>query len=169
MDLAAHPDLERLSSLITRLDAGSDEAIGLLLKDELRHSGYDEAPAEALCFAGTGGDGVHFSFLPTPSLKPADWPVVMTVPMQFVAPNLIVGANLREFLALGLRHGYFVLEQLAYEQEAMLEELSQPPRGGGQSALMIKGIRAIEEAFAIAPWLYPRERLATLQLAFPLP
>lgn len=168
MEPVDHPDLERLASLIAALEPGSDEAIGLLLSGALEHSGYAEAPPESLCFAGTGGDGVHFSFLPASGLEVIDWPVVMTVPMQFDAPNLIVGANLREFLALGLNHGYFTLEQLAYDRTAALAELAQLPSRAGQPALVIQALGAIAACFAIAPWGEYQQRLAALQRSFPL-
>lgn len=45
---------------------------------------------------------------------PGAAPVVMTVAMQADAPNHVLGASLREFLALDCRTGYYHLERLAY-------------------------------------------------------
>jgi len=139
--------LERLWELTDRLagerpgqeDLGYAilEPIGLILEKPPVHYNYDETPLNTTCFAHTGGDSVHFSFLHVDGQVSDDSPIVMTVP-ECESPNLIVGANLIEFLRLGCRAGYFHLDGLtdnldetigrieaAEEQFDQLDESSQ--------------------------------------------
>lgn len=78
----------------TAHDAGEDlryvfEPIGLILQPpgSPLPIGYDATPRDAITFASTGGDGVHFSA----SLGVSGPHIVMTVPMQFDRPNVVVG------------------------------------------------------------------------------
>ena len=164
-----HPDFERLKSLFADLNPGSDEAVGLLCASEGYHSPYDATPAGAQVIASTGGDGVHFSFLPNEFSEPDDWPVIMTVPMQFDRPNMVVGSGLREFLALGLYAGFFVLEQLVYDEDEMLELLERNRTPENATGLMAATLEAIAETFSIQPWDDHRQRLAWLQSNISLP
>jgi hypothetical protein len=45
----------------------------------------------------------------------------MTVPMSFDRPNVIVGADLADFLGVGIRVGFFFLEQLVYQRARFFE------------------------------------------------
>lgn len=150
-----------------QLEPEAGEAVGLMLTPEGDVSPYDATPARARVFARTGGDGVHFSFLSDPDAEPSDWPVVMTVPMQFDRPNLVVGSNLAEFLALGLNVGYFVLEQLAYDFGAMVNELDRGHIDSDPPELMQSTLAAIAREFSIVPWDSHRLRLEWLQNHFP--
>lgn len=163
-----HPDLLRFTRLYETFEPEANEAIGLLLNSELRRSGYDETPASALTFASTGGDGVHYSFLTAGRNDPLSWPVVMTVPMQWDDPNLVVGIDFREFLALGLGIGYFVLEQLLYDRDETIAWLEQPSLVDEDSPLFDRTIRLIEREFALRPWNDARSRLAELQEIVPI-
>lgn len=96
------------------------ERAGLLLHRDLAHGGYDSTPRNSVAFAGTGGDGVHFSFVLRDGLALEDSPIVMTVPMHFDHENLVVGEDLRDFLAVGCCLSFFVLEQLTYDRAAFL-------------------------------------------------
>jgi hypothetical protein len=117
---------------------------------------YDVTPAGSLMFAGTGGDGVHFSALG------AAGAVVMTVPMAFDSPNHVLGKDIPEFLALGCRTGYFGLERLAYrwgrqDTIAQLEsghEVDDPL----EAALL----RHIIHEFHLQPWPEVEQRLGKL-------
>ena len=102
MEITSHEDLALLLLILQELGEDGCEAIGLLPMPSLRHSGYSAAPENSLSFASTGGDGVHFNFLRQADQPPISWPVVMTVPMSFDRPNLVVGSDLRDFLALGM-------------------------------------------------------------------
>jgi len=83
---------------------------------------YNPTPKNTVVFAGTGGDGVHYSILP---LNTEIQPVVMTVPMNFGGYinefNWILGENLNEFLSLGYYNGWFTLEQLCYNKDEAIK------------------------------------------------
>ena len=94
---------------------GTFDPVGLVLLAPPRNEGYWCTPTNSLTFAITGGDGVHYGLMAINGEFTDLSPVVMTVPMCDT-PNKIVGANLKEFLALGCRYGYFALEQLVYRK-----------------------------------------------------
>jgi hypothetical protein len=133
------------------------------------HQPYDATPGNSMTFASTGGDGVHFSLLRTTTPGPA--PVVMTVPMQFDAPNHVVGASLREFLALGCRTGYYHLDKLAYgsgrQAEAYHLEHGKWEGTGwdGETAeaTVLELLAVLTREFSLAPWPDVPQRLAELQ------
>jgi hypothetical protein len=163
-----HPVLQRLTRLYQSFEPDGDEAIGLLLYPELRREGYDATPESALTFARTGGDGVHYSFLTAGRSDPLSWPVVMTVPMQWDDPNIVVGIDLREFLALGLRIGYFVLEQLAYDRGETIALLDGALSAGTHPPLFERTLGLIAGEFSIAPWPDHGSRLTELEALVPL-
>ena len=82
------------------------EPAGLLLFAPPRRNCYWCTPVNSITFATTGGDGTHFGWLDIRGLAPDFAPIVMSVPMSD-SPNLLVGANMREFLSLGCKFGYF--------------------------------------------------------------
>ncbi|WP_434752248.1 hypothetical protein [Paenibacillus amylolyticus] len=71
--------------------------------DPYDHGGYLSSPADAIVFANTGMDGIHYSFLTdfghAPDLSLA--PVIRVDPMAFGHYARIVASNIREFFALG--------------------------------------------------------------------
>ena len=81
-------------------------------------------------------------------------------------PNTIVGANLKEFLALGCRYGYFALEQLVYDGDATLQELelARFDRGHTQHARNL--LQKVASTFDLKPWQKTAERLQQLQTLF---
>lgn len=168
MGNAIHPDYERLITLLQNIGEDGCEAVGLLPMPSLRHSGYSQAPQNSLAFATTGGDGVHFSLVAMDNTATVSWPVMMTVPMNFGAENLIVGADLREFLGLGLRHGYFELEQLLYNPDETIEWLDQDFDQASCSADKVRALTVIQRTFEISPWEKHGPRIAELQAKFPL-
>jgi hypothetical protein len=90
--------------------------IGLLFWEEIYY--YESTPKNAIPFAVTGGDGVHYSLLVRQGICVTDWPVVMTVPVGAgKLENWVMGENLLDFLNLGCHTGYFGLEGLAYEDD----------------------------------------------------
>ncbi|GGE95217.1 hypothetical protein [Hymenobacter cavernae] len=85
---------------------------------------YFCTPVNTISFARTGGNGVHFGILNGVG-EEACGPVIMTVPMASVN-NIVVAETLEEFLGIGCRNGWFVLEQLAYNaSEALAYYASQ--------------------------------------------
>lgn len=151
-------------------DAGSDwndafAPVGLILLAPPRNYSYWCTPLNSLTFATTGGDGVHYGLLSTDGEFTDSSPVVMTVPMCDT-PNTIVAADLREFLALGCRFGYFGLEQLVYDRHATLQELElarfDPDASQGERMLLER----IASTFKLEPWVAPARRLDELHAMF---
>ncbi|MEV4546190.1 hypothetical protein [Micromonospora echinaurantiaca] len=141
------------------------EPVGLCLEDptQARAWDYDATPVNATTFASTGGDGVHFSVVnAADGTGPA--PVVMTVPMAFDNPNHILAGDLREFLGLGSRAGYFCLERLAYRwgrQETLTRlETGQPPEGAEEALLL----RHLAEELNLRTWHTIERRLSELDV-----
>jgi len=159
----AHADLERLWQLADssprpkgRSCDGTFGPIGLILQRPPARATYGSTPANTLAFAWTGGDGVHFSFVVSGGAIHEDSPILMSVPMHFACPNLVVGRNLRDFLALGVGCGFFALERLAYEADVFL--------GGYPTAIehLDEQLRLIRTAFDVEPWTDPKSRLGEL-------
>lgn len=163
-----HPDLERLKVLLREIGEDAPEEIGLLPMPSLRHCGYLQAPQHSLAFATTGGDGVHYSFLPRDDIAASLWPVVMTVPMNFGDENLVVGADLREFLALGIRQGYFELDGLLYNPAETTSWLDREADPTSSAAEKLRVLDAIRQTFEIRPWGSHGPRIAELQAQFPI-
>ena len=97
------------------------EPIGLILQIPPKRWDYFCTPLNSLTFASTGGDGVHFGCMLIDG--GASGLIVMTVPMAD-EKNFVVGESLFEFLCLGIRRGYFYLEQLAYDRETAITMLN---------------------------------------------
>lgn len=128
-----HPLLERLRQLDreaaqlfpTVCDPGFGD-LGLILDRQLDESRFSLCtPLNGRTFAHTGGDGVHFSLLVEGCTVCERSLVVMTVPAADTQ-NFVVGTDLFEFLCLGARHGFFALEQLAYEPDMTMEAYTNP-------------------------------------------
>ena len=157
------PPLPTLAALRAWVEGGKDpfqlmESIGLLLHDRLDRAGYTCTPANAMTFASTGGDGVHFSLLDVGDGIGEDSPVVMTVPMAS-EPNRIAGENLRDFLSLGIRTGYFTLENLAYDREwPTTIEAAVGAVNAEFSGLVVE--------LGLVPWVNVAERLQRLAEQF---
>lgn len=113
---------------------------------------YDATPADAVTFASTGGDGVHFSA----SLGLSGPLIVMTVPTQFDQPNVVVGQDLRELLSLGCASGYFQLEQLAYGSPSAAFKPWGEAKAADQLALL-------RDALKLSPWPSVQPRLEQLR------
>jgi hypothetical protein len=155
--------------------------VGLQLDDDagLEFLRGDETPANAVVFAHTGGDGVHFCALETAGAPDGERPVVMVVPAAFGETRLVVGGSLREFLAVGLAGGYLHLDQLLYDRsrafdflfdrEAYVRWCYPSPEARREYAQEIAESGAVLDrlaaAFGLAPWPSPAGRLAQLQAA----
>jgi hypothetical protein len=136
------------------------EPIGLILHKNGTNRGYDVTPKNTFCFASTGGDGVHYSFVCDG--RPTDnSPIVMTVPMN--DHNIIVGENLLEFLALGYYYGYFALEQLSYARDktiAILDKNEYLRHFGNYEKELLS---EISNAFLLKPWNNHKQRISELE------
>jgi hypothetical protein len=138
--------------------------IGLLLENPARASRweYTTTPIDALTFASTGHNGVHFSLLGHGS-----GPVVMTAPMSFDSPNRVLGADLPEFLALGCRTGYRRLEALAhgFARRELMDRVTTGVPGMDGAELELLGHLGAE--FALQPWPDVAGRLRDLAALAP--
>lgn len=147
--------IESLWSYFDSLGESEQQAFndeGLLLHRPLALGGYDSSPLDYLAFASTGGDGVHFSF---PAGSNGIGLVVMTVPMAFARPNVVVGENLGEFFSLGCRFGYFSLEQLAYDFFGTAEKIQH-------TELQSPALASLSRQFDLNPWRNVHARLLEL-------
>ena len=161
--------LDRLRSVLTEREAVSVEAVdtlGLLLAPKLVPSTYSQSPIDCVPFAYTGGDGVHFSFAAIGNAVMNSSPIIMTVPMCFRNPNRVVGLDLEEFLSLGLRTGYFMLEELQYAPDKWIEKLKEEDYHSSLQPLEIETLCAIERSFGLQPWANPERRLRELEAEF---
>ncbi|MBX9901950.1 MAG: hypothetical protein K2Y28_14330 [Burkholderiaceae bacterium] len=89
---------------------------GLILNSPPLQGYYWCTPKNAITFASTGGDGVHYSYLDVPDCNLGCGPIVMTMPANDQL-NFVVAETLEEFLGLGFHVGWFALEQIAYEPD----------------------------------------------------
>jgi hypothetical protein len=123
-----------------------------LYRPPLHNGGYVSTPVNTLMFASTGGDGCHFSFLLTQGKWSEESPIVMTCPDAGCCENVLVGQNLSEFLRLGLRTGYFALNELARGWESEEFNASHP---------FVEELEKSEPA----PWVEPEEAALLAHLA----
>lgn len=141
------------------------DPIGLILLAPSGKNHYWCTPTNSLPFATTGGDGVHYSLVSAGDGFTDFSPVVITIPMCDT-PNLVVGANLKEFLCLGCRFGYFSLEQLVYDRERTLKEIASGRFDPEQEEKERRLLRKVTDAFNLKPWSNPAARLEELSVAF---
>lgn len=130
------------------------DEIGLLLSLPLKPSEYGWcSPTNVLRFAETGGDGVQFGLLLLDGTLSEDSPVIMMVPRAMGdRTNFVVGENLCDFLALGCRRGYFILEQLAYRPDWLLSELADEEYGEDMSDDQKQLLGSLSVAFGLNSW-----------------
>ncbi len=141
------------------------DPVGLILRAPPRNESYWCTPTNTLTFAVTGGDGVHYGLLSVNEEFTDFSPIVMTVPMCDT-PNIILGANLKEFLALGCRYGYFALEQLVYQREETIRKLESARYDVEAEERELVLLKKIASAFALNPWTNPAQRLIELERTF---
>jgi hypothetical protein len=163
-----HADLQRLWRLADETPRakgtprdGVFEPIGLILSRPLQRATYRSTPANTLAFAWTGGDGVHFNFVLRDGRVAEDSPILMSVPASFDAPNVIVGRDLRDFLALGVGRGFFSLERLVYDPKSFLDDY--PASEEELDELQRDQLRLLRAAFAVEPWSDAKGRLEELE------
>jgi hypothetical protein len=126
-------------------------AIGLFLHRNPANAGYPSTPKSSVTFASLGVDGIHISSLTSGADVDPNAPVVLTTPMEFDAPNRIVGRTLHDFLCLGCRHGYTYLANLAVHPDATVGYFSKPPTEFlDDRAPAI--LEVVSETWALSPW-----------------
>jgi hypothetical protein len=123
-------------------------------------SGYDWCtPKEALTFASTGGDGVHYSYLSSDKISSGLVPVVMTLPASEEL-NLVVAESIDELLGLGYHVGWFALEQIVYEPEWALQYFAQPDADAADDKLA--RMEFLRSELSIQPIALSLDRIANL-------
>jgi hypothetical protein len=127
-------------------ETGSDpryvfDPCGLLLERRPAPWTYFCSPRNALTFASTGGDGVHFGILRLAEHVHEHAPIVMTVPMSDIR-NVVLAESFEEFLGLGCHVGWFMLEQLAYDPIWTVKHFSNSNQVSPECHAVLKRIRA---------------------------
>jgi hypothetical protein len=135
------------------------DAVGLLLERQLSAWSYFCSPRNALTFASTGGDGVHFGLLQLSDSAPHPAPVVMTVPMSDTR-NIVLAEDLEEFLGLGCRVGWFMLEQLAYDPDWTVQHFADSAAESSECEAILNRIRT---SLRVRPVPLSLNRLAQLK------
>lgn len=155
-------------------------SLGLILYSRPQHGGYWCTPTNTLAFAGTGGEGVHFSFLVEDNKVTEKSPVVITIPPAFDQPNFIGGESLFDFLCLGYHRGYFALETVPSEKffEAyatgkwpLTEDKGLPPDwdwavGYGVNEHQRKLLDFLIAELGLSPWKDLKRKFQRLQKLF---
>jgi len=155
-------DLEKLRAFVNR-DPGTASAFSAMGFLVLGPDQFDPwvdcppPPAGGTPFASTGGESDYY-------LMP-DGSVVLYVPLAD-SPYVVVGRDLREFLALAVEVS-FVLDGLADDWERELVEMQEQPwredLEAGDRALLDD----LSDAFDLQPWTDIPGRLAELRAATP--
>jgi hypothetical protein len=145
-------------------DTGEDprfvfDPAGLLLERDSAPWTYFCSPRNAPAFASTGGDGVHFGLLQLDGSGPDDAPVVMTVPMSDTH-TIVLAESMDEFLGLGSRLGWFLLEQLAYDPDWAVEHYARSDPDSPECAAILKRMRT---ALRLKPVALRPDRLTQLR------
>lgn len=137
--------------------------------DTIYHGGYEWlAPLNTVSFGNTGGDGCHYSFITTPDGRWSEQsPVVLMVPPAGCRESgvVVVGENLWDFLGLGLRTGYFVLEDLALRFDEFLSVYPDRDPIAVEGDLEQTELAALAASFGLRGWERDRigPRLAQLR------
>ncbi|MBC7876642.1 MAG: hypothetical protein H7Y59_05665 [Anaerolineales bacterium] len=142
------------------------DPVGLILVEPLTQIIYESTPSNSVCFAQTGGDGVHFSLLEIKGINTENSPVVMTVPMNFENENIIVGENLLDFLSLGCQAGYFFLEQFSYNWNKTVLFYGDSNNYFKDDAIGKRLITLLINEFNLQPWNNIDGRLQQLQTKY---
>lgn len=147
---------EEMCRKFQRQDVPALFDLGLRLDRELDASRYPSCtPNNCRSFASTGGDGVHFSLLIQDHAITEASPVVMTVPLP--GDSVIVGETLFDFLCLGVRWGYFMLEGLIHDPDETLRMYTspdwQPPKDWeGPSSFNLELLDFLARRLDLKPW-----------------
>jgi hypothetical protein len=97
--------------------------IGLGLDEQLDDHRYGHStPLNCRTFAGTGGDGDHYSFLVIDGAITETAPVVATVPGGGGKPSAVIAEALHDFLRMGCIKGYDELASVALSSDEQIME-----------------------------------------------
>jgi hypothetical protein len=97
--------------------------LGLGLDEKLDDHRYAHCtPLNCRTFAGTGGDGHHFSFLVLDGQITESSPIVSTTPDSCGIPSTVVAGSLHQFLRFGCANGYDALGYVFLQSDEDLEK-----------------------------------------------
>jgi hypothetical protein len=97
--------------------------LGLGLDKKLDDHRYGHCtPLNCRTFAGTGGDGHHFSFLVIEGAITESSPIVSTAPDSYGNPSAVIADSLHQFLRLGCVNGYESLGWVFLGSDEALEQ-----------------------------------------------
>jgi hypothetical protein len=100
--------------------------LGLGLDKKLDDHRYDHCtPLNCRTFAGTGGDGHHFSFLVVEGAITESSPIVATAP-DYGGQSAVIAESLEQFLRLGCIHSYDALGSLLLGEDEKLIDYFAP-------------------------------------------
>ncbi|MEL6554915.1 MAG: hypothetical protein AAFQ63_15835 [Cyanobacteria bacterium J06621_11] len=139
------------------------QSVGLRLEVPEKPWQYYCTPKNTRTFASTGRDGVHYSFLEVRSLHYS--PIVMTVPMSFDNPNIVVAETLHEFLCLGCRASYLSLEMLSV-CGGDFSSLKSKSYAAGLSQAQQHSLQVLSDSFSLFPYVALEWRMAQLQAKY---
>ncbi|MBD2090063.1 hypothetical protein H6F67_09380 [Microcoleus sp. FACHB-1515] len=141
-------------------------SIGLRLEIPTKPKGYYCTPLNVKTFAGTGCDGVHFSFLEMDDRPLSNSPVIMTVPTNFHGQqNVIIGENLYDFLCLGCRAGYSVLEEFSWSN-GQLEPIRSNQYADYLDQQQINLIEILNQELSLEPWSSLEDKIISLNSTY---
>jgi hypothetical protein len=146
---------------------GVFDPCGLILFRPEEKYPYWCTPANVVTFATTGGDGVHYSYLPS-AAGASVCPVVMTVPMAAAEPrecNVVIAESFDEFFCLGYFVGWFSLEQLVYDRASALAYFSAPDPDHDDEWCLPR-LAFIRQALKIKPGPPHEARLSELEAKY---
>lgn len=137
--------------------------VGLLLEPPTQPWRYYCTPKNVRTFASSGRDGVHYSLLSSRHLPYS--PVIMTVPMSFETPNIVLAETLHEFLCLGCRASYLNLEALT-SVDGNFSALKTRQYAKQLSPLQTYQLQRLSTAFTLYPYVDLERRMAQLQAQY---
>jgi hypothetical protein len=116
------------SDAATKFGSSTDSVFdpcGLILELPPVEGHYWCTPTNAITFASTGGDGVHYSYMKDFDSSDGKLPIIMTLPCAD-ENNVVIAESFEEFLNLGYFVGWFSLEQLVYQEERAISYFTKP-------------------------------------------
>jgi hypothetical protein len=147
--------------------------MGLLLYREWRPEEYWCTPTNSIAFGHTGGDGAHFSFLPTNHRIDLETPVIISVPTAYgelTDANVVLGRGLEDFVRLGLHCGYFSMANFAFDPAETLEHYSRTDWDNPEDWFPSPQHRIVAEYVAerlcLTPLTYTKHQFESMQTEF---
>lgn len=117
---------------------------------------YDATPRHSCSLASTGGDGEHFSVLLGAECRGV---IVLTAPMAFDRPNVVVGETVADFLGLAVVSGFSTIPNISYRGF----ELGSADIVAGEPDPLVLAVR---DELGVEPWTDVEVRLRELDTRY---